>query len=163
MCVCVCVCVCVCLCICVSACLCVCVSVSVSLSLGLCVFVCLCVLCLCVRRLWFKSSLPKRVQISFCLKNAVHPAVMTKSLIAVIAFALVANEACALLHTRSLANATKQPLTKFELSCYYESNPTGELGGDKGRSYRGLASSTVSGRTCQKWTEIHPHAEADCS
>merc|ERR1719243_570980 len=37
----------------------------------------------------------------------------------------------------------------FDVSCYEES--------DKGESYKGLATSTTSGRTCQNWLKDMPH------
>jgi hypothetical protein len=48
----------------------------------------------------------------------------------------------------------KQPeLTSHETSCYYSENPSAaEVDGERGRSYRGLVTFTISGRTCAKWT-----------
>eukprot|EP00746_Dinoflagellata_sp_MGD_P161710 gnl/MRDRNA2_/MRDRNA2_88955_c0_seq1.p1 gnl/MRDRNA2_/MRDRNA2_88955_c0~~gnl/MRDRNA2_/MRDRNA2_88955_c0_seq1.p1 ORF type:complete len:181 (-),score=37.81 gnl/MRDRNA2_/MRDRNA2_88955_c0_seq1:195-737(-) len=40
-------------------------------------------------------------------------------------------------------------LSGFDTGCYEES--------DKGKSYRGLVTSTSSGRACQKWTKDKPH------
>merc|ERR1719164_387332 len=41
-------------------------------------------------------------------------------------------------------------LSDFDTSCYEES--------DKGKSYKGLVTSTMSGRTCQNWLKDAPHS-----
>mmetsp|Transcript_70977 Transcript_70977/g.134140 ORF Transcript_70977/g.134140 Transcript_70977/m.134140 type:complete len:181 (+) Transcript_70977:65-607(+) len=48
--------------------------------------------------------------------------------------------------------ASQPEISDFDISCYMEA--------DKGLSYRGLVSSTSSGRTCQKWTADKPWADA---
>merc|ERR550514_2338090 len=42
-----------------------------------------------------------------------------------------------------------EPVSDFDLSCYEES--------DKGKSYKGLLTSTSSGRKCQVWSKQKPH------
>jgi len=41
-------------------------------------------------------------------------------------------------------------LSTFDVSCYEES--------DKGKAYKGLMTSTTSGRTCQNWLKDMPHS-----
>jgi hypothetical protein len=44
---------------------------------------------------------------------------------------------------------------EFDTGCYIEEHPL--MGDDFGRTYRGLVTSTESGRTCQNWLDQHPH------
>lgn len=43
----------------------------------------------------------------------------------------------------------------FDTGCYIEEHPL--TGDDFGKTYRGLVTSTASGRTCQNWLDKHPH------
>merc|ERR1719201_781388 len=68
---------------------------------------------------------------------------------------VVARAPATFLATQGVRGVKKQPvnvLAKGDTSCYKEK--------DNGKSYRGLATSTASGRTCQRWVEDHPHGAA---
>lgn len=45
-------------------------------------------------------------------------------------------------------------------NCYYDEEQPLEKGGAKGRNYRGVLSSTISGRECQKWNSGFPWKES---
>jgi len=49
----------------------------------------------------------------------------------------------------ALLGCVAAQLSDFDTGCYDES--------DKGKGYRGLVTSTASGRACQKWTVDKPH------
>jgi len=58
---------------------------------------------------------------------------------------------------KKAANALipKDP-NEMDTGCYFEEHPM-TMEKDNGKTYRGLVSSTVTGRTCQKWTAEKPH------
>merc|ERR1719155_365205 len=65
--------------------------------------------------------------------------------VAVIALVLAGHVAAGRMRLQSAA----EPVSDFDLSCFEES--------DKGKSYKGLLTSTTSGRTCQNWSKGKPH------
>merc|ERR1719331_3511932 len=48
-----------------------------------------------------------------------------------------------------LLHSASAQLSDFDTSCYEE--------GDKGKAYKGLVTSTTSGRSCQNWLKDKPH------
>merc|ERR1719428_2325883 len=60
---------------------------------------------------------------------------------------------------RRLRRGDEPSLSSFDISCYEANFSAGCVGGEQGKSYRGLVSTSFTGRTCQKWTEKFPWAE----
>lgn len=59
-----------------------------------------------------------------------------------------------------LGMAAAAPKSEYDSDCFYKTDkdaPANEVGNEKGRSYRGLVSFTVSGSDCKKWTDSVDH------
>jgi hypothetical protein len=83
---------------------------------------------------------------------------MMRAVTSALLFSNAVIEASAAAHLRRAGPAVDS--TTFDNSCYHKEDPPNEAKAAGGRGYRGLVTSTVSGRTCQKWTADKPHEGA---